>query len=229
VNTWTARWLAASSGPVGPGPLIGRRAAQQLARRELSRSIYSRPLATRIADAIERFLERLFHAAATNLPGGWWSTIAGAVILVLVVAAVLFWVRPAGSRQVAGRQLLSGEALSARDHRKLAEQHAAAGDYSAALVEAMRAVAVEIEERGILPVRPGRTADEFAVQAGRAVPELAADFTAAATLFDDVRYGGRQGTPIGYARISRLDARLRAARAASAQVALADGVAAGLP
>jgi len=227
VRAGTAGLMAALSGPVGPGPLIGRRAAQQLARRELSRSIYGQPLSSRIMDAIYRFLARLFNAAG-NLPGGWWSTIAMLILLVLVVAAVLFWIRPAGSHRVAGRALLSGANLSARDHRKLAGQLAAAGDYTAAVVEAMRAVAVEIEERGILPARPGRTADELAAQAGRAVPELAGDLSAAAALFDDVRYGGRDGTEAGYELVSRLDTRLQAARADSAQVAVTNGVAAGL-
>jgi Domain of unknown function (DUF4129) len=186
--------------------------------------MYREPLLTRISDAIEGFLSRLFRDA-DRLPGGWWSTIALLAILVLVVAGVTFWIRPTGSRRSSGLGVLSGTSLSARDHRELAERLADGDDYGAAIVERMRALAAEIEERGILPVRPGRTAGELAVQAGRVLPDLAADFSVAAGTFDDVRYGGRDGTAAGYERISRVDDEVRAARAGALA---ADGVGAGL-
>jgi hypothetical protein len=186
--------------------------------------MYREPLLTRIMDAIGHFLSRLFNDTG-HLPGGWWSTIALLVVLVLVVAGVIFWIRPAGSRRSSRLGVLSGTSLSARDHRELAERLAADEDYGGAIVERMRALAAEIEERGILPVRPGRTADELAVQAGRTVPDLAGDFSVAAGIFDDVRYGGRDGTAAGYERISRLDDEVQAARAGALA---ADGVAAGL-
>jgi hypothetical protein len=69
----------------------------------------------------------------------------------------------------------------------------------------MRAVAVSIEERGVLSAQPGRTADELALQAGRALPALAGALGAASHLFDDVLYGGREGTAAGYDSICLLD------------------------
>lgn len=205
-----ARWLAAAS--AAPGQGIGRRAAQQLAHRELSRSIYAESIRTRILLWLLRVLRDLFKAG-NSLPGGFWSAIALLVALVLVIAAVTYWIRPAGPGRRKAGALLSGPVLAARDHRELAERHAADGDYSAAIIERVRAVAVGIEERGILPSRPGRTADELAAQAGQALPELAADLTAAAQLFDDIRYGGRTGYRPGYERVSRLDASVQAAKA----------------
>jgi len=133
----------------GGGPGIGRKAAQQLARRELSRSIFREPFTTRIWEAVDRFLGRLFNAGAA-VPGGWWSSVALLATLVLVVAAVVFWIRPAGSQRGRAGALLAGSALSAADHRALASQHAADGDYATAIIERMRAVALLIEERGVL-------------------------------------------------------------------------------
>jgi hypothetical protein len=203
------RWLTLTSFPAGARQGIGRKAAQQLARRELSRSIYQQAVTTRIWHAIGRFLDRLLNASA-SLPGGWWSSVALLAVLVLVVAAVIFWIRPAGSHRGPAGAVLPDAALSAADHRALAERRAADGDYTTAIIERMRAVAVVIEERGVLASQPGRTADELAGQAGRAIPELAADLGPAARLFDDVMYGGRTGTAPGYEVICRLDAAVQA-------------------
>jgi hypothetical protein len=71
---------------------------------------------------------------------------------------------------------------------------------------------MELEERGILAPRLGRTADELAAEAGRLLPALGTDLGSAARLFDDVRYGDRDGTPAGYALVKRVDAEIRSAR-----------------
>jgi hypothetical protein len=205
----------AASARLGGGPAIGRRAAQQLARRELSRAMYQESLGTRILAWFGRQLGRLF-AAGVALPGGWWSTIALVVALVLVVTVVVAWLRPSRAGRDTARALLFGPPLRARDHRALAERSAANGDFAAATVERMRAIAVELEDRGVLPARPGRTADELAGQAGRALPDLRAEFAAAARRFDDVRYGGRPGTAASYQQLCSLDARVQAVRAGSA-------------
>jgi Domain of unknown function (DUF4129) len=214
VNRGTASRLAGLSARRGQGPDIGRHPAQQLARRELSRAMYQESDVTRILDWLGRLLGRLFEAGA-SLPGGWWSTIALLAALALAAAVVTAWVRPSRSRRDAGRGLLSGAVLGARDHRELAERSAADGDFSAASVERMRAIAVEIEVRGILPAQPGRTADELAGQAGRVLPGLATELAAAARRFDDILYGGRPGTAAGYQQLCDLDAAVQAASAGS--------------
>jgi Domain of unknown function (DUF4129) len=211
-----ARWLTSA----GARPGIGRKAAQQLARRELSRSIYQESIATRIEHAISRFLGRLVNAGA-HLPGGWWSGVVLLATLAFVVASVFFWIRPMRSHRARIGAVLAGAALSAADHRALAERHAADGDYTAAIIERMRAVAVLIEERGVLVSQPGRTADELAGQTARAMPELAADLGPAAGLFDDVMYGGRAGTAAGYELVSRLDAAVQAATGRRARLVTA--------
>ncbi len=86
---------------------------------------------------------------------------------------------------------------------------AADGDYQAAIIERLRAIAVDLEAREILLPIPARTAMELAAEAGAAFPAEAASLASAARLFDDVRYGGRAGTQHGYDRIRALDIRLR--------------------
>jgi hypothetical protein len=221
--------LASAAALAGGPPGIGRRAAQRLAHSELSKAIYQPSLTSRVVSWLERQLARLLNGVNGNVPGGWWALIALIVAAVLVVAVVLVYVRPATARRGPDGALLAGAMLSARDHRQLSERLAAAGDQAAAIIERVRAMAVELEERGVLPPKPGRTADEFAAEAGQALPSHAGPLIDAAQLFDDVMYGGRDGTAAGYQSVRDLDASLRAARPASVSALLPEGAATGGP
>jgi hypothetical protein len=212
-------WSAViASGPGGPA--VSRAAGQHLARAELSKSMYHPgiPLAQRIATWIGRAINRILSTAGLAGPGiSWWALVGLAALAVLVVAAIMFWVGPVRrSARRAAALLLPGERFSARDHRQRAERLAAAGDFTAAVIESLRAIAAELEERGVLAPRPGRTADEFAAEAGQVLPGHAAGLREAARLFDDIMYGGQAGTADGYRRLHDLDAGIRAARVASA-------------
>lgn len=206
-----ARGRVRSNSAGGPGPSgsqIGRRAAQELARRELARSIYRPSLWQRFIG----WLTRLLNGAGRAIPGGWFGLIALAVLAALVISAVIFWTRPAKGGRTAGYGVLTEQALSAKDHRTKAEQLAAAGDFSKAIIERARAIAAELEERQIIPARPGRTAAELAAEAGAELPAQAHDLRRAMALFDDVRYGDRVGAQAGYQQVSDVDVGLRAAR-----------------
>jgi Domain of unknown function (DUF4129) len=199
----------------GPGgPAVTRGQGQQLARAELSKAVYHPGVP--FTERIERAIARLLNAAGASVPVGWWSVVALAALLVIVAAAAAYWIGPVmrSRRSRALDPLLSAGQRTARDHRQEAERRAAAGDYSAAIIESVRATAVELEERGILPPRPGRTADEFAAEAGQPLPRHAAALREAARLFDDVRYGERPGTAAGYQRARDVDAQVRSARPA---------------
>jgi hypothetical protein len=125
---------------------------------------------------------------------------------VIVTAGLLAWIGPvARTRRRPGPLTPQGEVRTARHHRQDAGRFAAAGDYSAAIIECVRAIAAELEERGVLPPRSGRTADEFAAEAGQAMPGHADALRGAARLFDDVCYGQRPGSKAGYERLSELD------------------------
>jgi hypothetical protein len=188
-----------------PAPLIGRRAARQLARHELAETGFWQ----RVVDWFARLLNG--SSRASFVPGGWFGLIALAVLAVLTIAVVLAWTRPGRPRRSAA-PVLGRETKSAAEHRREAERLAAAGAYAAAIIEGVRVIAADLDEREILPPGPGRTADELAREAGRELPALAADLRTVSRLFDDVRYGDLDGTQSGYALVSQVGANVRAAR-----------------
>lgn len=194
-------------------PPIGRQAARRLARNELAKAIYHphKSFGRWLLDEIGRLLTRLLNPGIGSLPGGRWTLLAVAALLVVVVAVVLAKVGPvARSRRRRGAGLLSGAGpLSARQRRENAERLAADGDYSAAILEYLRAIAAGLEERRVLVPDPGRTADELAAEAGRLLPAHTSDLAAAARLFDGVCYGGIAGTRAGYERLRDLDHAIR--------------------
>ena len=194
------------------GP-IGRIPAQRLARQELARGVYSHQTFWQyLLSKLSAFYDRVGNA----IPGGWWATVAMAALLVVIAAIVLTRIGPVRrSRRQPGPALLGGaSAITAREHRELAQRHAADGDYSGAIVESVRAIAADLEERGLLRPGPARTADELAREASALFPGHAAELAATARLFDDVCYGERVGTADGFARVQRLDETLTTARSA---------------
>ena len=194
--------------PGGPGPLIGRHAARQLARRELAETSFWQ----RVVD----WIARLLNASGSVVPGGWFGLIALALLAVLAITVALAWARPGRARRTPA-PVLGHVVRSAAEHRREAERLAAAGAYAAAIIEGVRAIAADLDEREILPPGPGRTADELAEEAGRELPALASDLRAVTRLFDDVRYGDREGTKAGYDLVSRVGADMRAARPGTGQ------------
>jgi hypothetical protein len=206
--------LRARGGTVPPFPVIGRRAAARLARTELAKPAYHpRPsLSARLVHAVLSWLARLY-STASKLPGGWWAQVALAALVVIVAAAVLAWARPAGRARRPGQPADSPRPKSARARREAARGHAEAGDFGAAICECLRAIAAELDERGLLAPRAARTVDEFAAEAGRLLPAHAAGLRAAARLFDEIRYGQGAGTSQGYQRLRELDRAVAASAA----------------
>ena len=204
----TATWLrpvhALAGAILAGGPEIGRREGQQLAHQELSEASFW--------ERVYNWFLNLFTTTANAVPGGWFGLVVLTILAVLAVAVVIFWVRPARALRTPGRAVLSGRARSAQDHRHEAERLAVAGEFGPAIVERVRAIAVELDEREILPPQAGRTADELAREAGRRLPLLADDLRLTARLFDDVLYGDRRGTQDGYELVSRVDAAIRSTR-----------------
>jgi hypothetical protein len=203
--------VAAMAPGAGPPGGVSRRLGEQLARSELSKRLYHPRVS--LAGRIESAIAHLLNAAQGAVPGGWWAVVALAALLVVAAAAILSWIGPvAGARARAGAPVPAARPLSAPDHRQEAERMAAAGDFAGAIIESVRAIALDLEERGVLPPRAGRTADEVAAEAGRALPGHASGLRDAARLFDDVRYGDRAGTVAGYRRMRDLGTRISAAR-----------------
>ena len=194
---------------------LGRDEAARLAREELAKQVY-RDAGPGLVERLVRWLleeaGKLLDGVAGVSPGGY----SGLVVVLLLVAAAVVAVRlkvgPLGRRAARDEALFVGRIRTAAQHRAAADAHAAAGAWAEAVRERLRAVVRSLEERAVLDERPGRTADEAAADAGRALPGCAAGLRAAAVLFDEVWYGGRPAGPESYAALRDLDARVQAAR-----------------
>ena len=196
---------------------LGREAAREAAREELREQAYldaQPPLYLRALGRVLQAIGDLLDAAAGAAPGGTLGLVALLVLVALFVAVVLSRVGPL-ARGSSRAPLFAGSAvLSADEHRALAEQAAAAGAWADAVRERLRAVVRDLEARGALDARPGRTAGEVARDGGRAVPEAAEDLRRAAVVFDEVWYGGREADAGSYALLVGVDDRVSVSRLA---------------
>jgi len=170
---------------------IGRDEARDLAQRELLDPVYAnaeppwwQQAASWVLDRISAVLDRVGDAAGSLL---WLAVLAAvaALIAFVIVRRTGGIQRSRGSRG----EVFAATALTADDHRSLADDAAARQDWSAAVRESFRAIVRQLEERGALDTRPGRTADEAARDAGAVFAGLRIDLDRAARTFDEVVYG----------------------------------------
>lgn len=151
----------------------------------------------------DRFVELLDRL------GGAADSLLWLIVLAAVVALVAFVVlRHTGGlqrRRTVGGDVFVDHTRSAAEHRAIAEDAAHRGDLGEAVRERFRAVVRQMEERGALDPRPGRTADEAARDGGAVFGRLRGDLDAAARAFDEVAYGNRPGSAAAYAAIRALD------------------------
>ncbi|MEU5598065.1 DUF4129 domain-containing protein [Streptomyces sp. NPDC020298] len=182
--------------------------AREAARRELSKRMYHEndpSLLERALNAFWDWVDRVLNAASAATPGGGLGLVV-VVLAVIAVLAALWWRLGTPRRQPASAAaLFDDRPRSAAEHRAAAEAHAAQGHWNQAVQERMRAIVRSLEERALLDVRPGRTADEAAAEAGRALPSHTDRLRASAREFDDVTYGGRRASEQSYQRIAELD------------------------
>jgi uncharacterized membrane protein len=198
--------MAVADVPVDPD----RDEAREAAVRELSDPAYVSDDPNPLERALQWVLDRLgeLFAGAGGMNGITAVTIIVAVV-VLVVVVIRLRTGRTGRALRSGAKVFGDTAMTADEHRAAAERAAAAGDLAEAVRERFRAVVRELEQRGVLDARAGRTVDEVAAEAGRALPVLAADLRGAAVQFDDVWYGGRTATAQGYRQLVSVDDRVR--------------------
>jgi hypothetical protein len=180
--------MVTAAGPVG-GP-----AAQHAAQTELDRGEYHQDdpgLTSRVLHWIGRHLGELFHGG-----GGSHALLLAfvAIAAVLIVFAVRAGLPQRRTRPDGAPRIDPLAPVPARDHRRIAAQLAADGRRAEALREWLRAAVATVEERGVLPPRPGRTGAATAREAGPLLPAAAADLAAATRAFDEVWFGGRAAT-----------------------------------
>ena len=217
------------AGQLAAAAPVGRDEARQAAERELSKGIYTQNEPGPVERAVERVLEwldELLDRAASATPGGVLGLLVLAALVVGFAVLVAWQTGPVRRGARAGTPVveLSGP-LDAAEHRRRADGYAAEGRFAEAVRERMRAIVRELETRGVLELRPGRTADEVAREAGAAVPTVAPDLRAAATVFDEVWYGGRPASAQADALLRQADQLVQRAQlvVAGASAPAADG------
>jgi len=192
---------------------VDREAAREAAREELRRREYAEaqpPLLARVVGRLLRELGELLDRAAAAAPGGRLGLLLLLLLAGLLVAVVLARTGPL-ARSRGPAPLFDGPGtLTAAQHRALAERAAQEERWADAVRERLRAVVRELEARGALDPRPGRTAGEVARDGGQALPALADDLRRAAVVFDEVWYGGRPADAGSYAVVVGLDERVDA-------------------
>jgi hypothetical protein len=194
---------------------LGREAARDAAREELSRQVYqeARPgLAQRALQWLYEHVVDLLDNVGNASPGGFAGVIAIVLLIVAAIVAVRLKVGPFGKSRRTEDPLFVGGPRSADEHRRAADAHAAAGEWAEAVRERLRAVIRSLEERALLDPRPGRTADEAAVEAGAALPECAASLRGGARVFDEIWYGGRSASAASDQVVRDLDEQVRTSR-----------------
>jgi hypothetical protein len=194
---------------------VGRQEGADAARRELSKAIYgdARPsIPQQFLNWVVRTISDAINALVGAAPGGIASVLALVAVIVVVVIVVTRRVGRLRRSETADVPVFVGRLRSAADYRAAADAAAAEGNWDEAVRQRFRAIVRSLEERDVLDPRPGRTADEAAAEAARAMPTCAQGLRAAATSFDDVAYGNRPRDLRSDSDLRELDRQLQSSR-----------------
>lgn len=200
--------LVAAGSPPDP---VTRAAAQAAARAELAKRAYHRndpSLIDRGLVWLLKKLGKLLENGARHAPGHQIGLLLILLIVAAVVAVVVTRVGTLRRSSHGDEAIFDVEQTTADEHRRRADAFAKAGEWAEAIRERLRAIARELEQRGVLDPRPGRTAAELSREAGAQLPALADDLRNAASIFDRVWYGGRTATAADEELLRRLDSRV---------------------
>jgi hypothetical protein len=187
---------------------VTREAARRAARNELLDRRYhdaQPPLVVRLVGKVVRKLLELLARAAGSVPGGRVGLVIFGLLLAGLVAVVVTRLRPTGRGDVSADVFATGSMLTAAQHRALADEAAAGGQWAEAVRERLRAVVRELEARGVIEPRPSRTADEVARDGSAAVPAIGEPLRRATRTFDEIWYGGRTADASSYAVLVEAD------------------------
>lgn len=190
--------------------------ARAWAEAELAKSAYHHgdTLADKVGTWFSDFLARLLDrtGGAAFPPIGY---LVGAVVILglLIVAArvVAPAVRQRGRGD--GAALLDDDARTAAQMRYAARKARSQGDLTLAALEYFRATVRGCEERVVIDERAGRTAREAARDIARAVGAHRTELLAAASTFDELCYGHREGTERDVDAMESLDRTASTAKA----------------
>jgi hypothetical protein len=194
---------------------ITRNGARDEARRELRKAVYhvrDESPVRRVMDwALER-LDRLLDRIVRLVPGGTPSLLIVILLVVALAIAIRLGLGPTRLRDALTDRRRGARPRTAAEYRAEAEALAARGEFKEAVRARFRAIIRELEERGVLDPRAGRTAGEIAREGGAAVPFVRSHLDDAATTFDLAWYGHRGAGAAEYERVRAADDAIRAAR-----------------
>lgn len=209
----TAAALLPASIPVDPdAPQAHDWLVQELAKPEYQAA---KPTWFDLASkAVQDWLASLFSTGSGSFSGLLLVVIIVLAAGLLAVAFVVFGLPRLNRRSRSPGDSLFGadDTRDAATLRRSADRAANAEDWTLAVEERFRAIAQSLDERTIVMLMPGTTANEFASRASIAVPAERLRLAAAARIFDGVRYLGRSATPAQYEELVALDSALQGAR-----------------
>jgi hypothetical protein len=182
--------------------------ARQWAADELAKAPYQ-PHGESLQDKISGWLDDAVSSLGNLGSGlGAGGTVLAILVVALVVAAVVFaLVGPMRRARKRAREhvVFEDDTRDAATMRASAEDAAKRGLWRLAVLERYRAVIRSLEERDLIPERPGMTAHEAAAEAARRFPDVRHLVSYASDVFDWVRYGNRAATAEDYEKMVSLD------------------------
>ena len=181
-----AAFSMAATGALFPDPDT----AHDWLRRELSRSEYQESLSERFSRWFNNLIDDL--AAATQ--GHGLSPAAALVLLALLaggIALVLSRLRANPAPVGASAAVFTEARQTADEHRRRANTALQQGEWGEAVVEAVRALAAGLVERGLMPEQSGVTVHEISTRAAELFPREVLRVEALSFVFDETRYGDR--------------------------------------
>ena len=210
VSASLALLVPAFEPPVDPD----RGEAQRWAVEELSKPQYASAKPSWIDEMWNQFVDWLRSLNGDSISGANIGVpLIGALAVVLIVVAVIV-VRPRlNARKKTSAKVFDGEpTVDADTFRARASAAASREDWQTAVVEQFRAVVRSAEDRAVIDIQAGRTADEAAAQLGRAFGAASSRLEEAARMFDGVKYGKAAATASDHAAVLVLDNELLAMR-----------------
>ena len=190
-----------------PGPGTAR----DWLREELSRREYQPTLSERFWHWVQDLFDRVRDA---TVGAGGFDPVVALVLLALVTALaafVLSRLRANPGGEAPAGAVFTEKRLSAADHRGLAQGALSRGDWDTTVVEAMRALASGLFERGLVVEESGATAHEISATAAESFPTERDRLERAALTFDETRYGEQAARESGAREILALEEDLRSA------------------
>ncbi|MEZ2389021.1 DUF4129 domain-containing protein [bacterium RCC_150] len=184
--------------------------ARRWAAEELSKSRYASAKPGWIEEIWRQFIEwlRSMNGESIGAPNIALPLIMAIAVVLIVVVIIV--VRPRlNARKRHSAAVFDGDAsVTAETFRIRASEAANRNDWQTAVVEQFRALVRTAEDRAVIDVQAGRTADEAATHLGRAFATTAPRLDAAARLFDSVKYGRAAATGADHAELLALDSDL---------------------